>query len=144
MNPDRRVYVLITTPLSFLDYPANPFVRAILSYPNVRLKHFDVIEITRHTPLERWILNSTLFKSTFLDARLSDVYRLVVLWKYQGIYVDMDTMTLKNFKQLPMNFACVESDHKNRIGNAFMGVDTDGGRKFIELFLTWVNRRSLS
>lgn len=138
MNPDRQIYVLITAPVNFLEYPANPFVRAILSYSNVHLKYFDVIEITQQTPLEQWIRNSTLFESIFLNVHVSDVYRYVVLWRYEGIYLDLDALVLQNFDGIPENFACIEQDDHNQIGNAFLGFKGDVGRRVMELCLKWV------
>lgn len=135
MNPDRQIYILIKTSVNFLDNPANSFVRAILSYPNVHLKHFYVSEIAQRTPIERWIQNSTLFRSLSLNAHVSDVYRLIILWRYQGIYLDMDTLTLKSFDKIPENFACIENEKANKIGSAFMGVEGDVGKKFIEMSL---------
>lgn len=135
MNPDRQIYFLIKTSLNFLDYPANHFVRSILSCPNVHLKYFNVFETAQRTPIERWIQNSTLFRSLSLNAHVSDVYRLIILWRYQGIYLDLDTLSLKNFDKVPMNFACIENEKANKIGNAFMGVEGDVGKKFIEMSL---------
>lgn len=133
MNPNRQIYLLITAPVKFMDYPANPFVRAILSYPNVHLKYFDVLEIAQHTPLHKWIHNTTLFQSIFLNFHVADVYRYVLLWMYSGIYMDLDMIALQNFDDIPNNFACVEHEGHQQIGNAFMGIQGNVGREIMDL-----------
>jgi lactosylceramide 4-alpha-galactosyltransferase len=135
MNPDRQIYVLITAPVNFLDYPANDFVRALQTYPNIHFKYFDVIEITKGTPLNEWIHNATLFQSYFLNVHVSDVFRLVVLWRYQGIYLDLDMLVLHNFNSTPENLVCVESEENHQIGTAIFKVQGKLGREIIELCL---------
>lgn len=135
MNTDREIYVLMTAPVNFIDYPANDFVRALQTYPNVHFKYFDVIEITRGTPLSEWIHNATLFQSLFLGVHVSDVYRLVILWRYQGIYLDLDMLVLQNLDNIPTNLVCVESEENHQVGTALFSVQGGLGRELIELCL---------
>lgn len=135
MNPDRQIYFLVTAPVDFADYPANDFVRALQTYPNIHFKYFNVIEITDGTPLDEWIHNATLFQSYFIDVHLSDVYRLVILWRYQGIYLDLDMMVLQNLDGIPTNLVCVESEENHQVGTAIFSVQGDLGCEIIELCL---------
>lgn len=135
MNPDREIYFLVTAPVDFNDYPANDFIRALQTYPNIHFKYFDVIDITDKTPLDEWIHNATLFQSYFIDVHVSDVYRLVILWRYQGIYLDLDMLVLENLDNIPTNLVCVESEVNHQVGTAIFSVNGELGREIIELCL---------
>lgn len=136
-NPNRAVYLLVTSPVYFESYPASPIVSALLSYPNIQFKYFDVVEITKGTPMEKWITNSSLFDSYYLNVHLSDVFRLVILWKYSGIYLDLDNIVLQSFDDVPANFASVENETNQQIGSAVLGMQGDVGRKVLALCLQY-------
>jgi len=75
----------------------NPFLKPFLNYLNV--KRFDPNIEARNTPLEK-------ISDTYDDvspASRSDFFRHVVLYKYGGVYVDMDTMFLRDMSLLLRN-----------------------------------------
>lgn len=119
-------------PVDFLEYPANNFVRAILSYPNVHLKYFEVGQISKKTPIENWIKYTKMFRSMFVNVHVADVFRFVMLWRYQGIYLDLDTLVLKNLDDMPKNFACIENDEHSQMGNAFLGFEGEVGKNVVK------------
>jgi hypothetical protein len=61
---------------------------------------FMPIELFHNTPLDAWWQSGVVFKSKYLLAHISDAARLALVWKYGGVYSDLDTITLKSFERL--------------------------------------------
>lgn len=126
---------MFTSPVEFEKFPPSSVTKVLFSYPNIQFKHFDLIEIAKQTLIEDWIKTSKLFRSYFFIMHASDIFRLVLLRKYGGVYIDLDMLVLKDFNDLPNNFACVENTLHNQIGNAFIGFQGELGRQIIDLCL---------
>jgi hypothetical protein len=75
----------------------HPSLRPLL--PFIRLKRFDLELESRDTPLEG---RPELYAGLRPAAR-SDFFRVVVLYKYGGIYFDMDMMFLRDLRALLRN-----------------------------------------
>jgi hypothetical protein len=75
-------------------YAANPLLGPLL--PFIKVKRFDPDVEAKGTPLER---RPELYHSKS-PTRRSNFLRFVVLYKYGGIYVDMDTMFLRDIRIL--------------------------------------------
>jgi hypothetical protein len=86
-------------------------------YPNIILMKFMPIELFRDTPLFSWWQSGLVFKSKYNLAHISDAARLALLWKYGGIYSDLDTITIKSFEPL------IE---KSGVGYIYENVDSIG------------------
>ncbi len=69
----------------------------IAKYPNLQLIKLNLTEIFEETPLLSWWKTGSVKKSPYLLAHLADAFRLAILWKYGGVYSDIDTITLKSF-----------------------------------------------
>ncbi|XP_030751737.1 lactosylceramide 4-alpha-galactosyltransferase-like [Sitophilus oryzae] len=52
------------------------------------------------------------------------LFRLLLLWKYGGIYMDLDVIVIKSLESLPNNFAAAESGSK--INNDVIGFSKKG------------------
>jgi hypothetical protein len=81
----------------YTDYEENLYLRPFLSFLHVRC--FDPEVEVPNTPLERM---PDLYDGVRLASR-SDFFRHVVLYKYGGTYVDMDTMFLRDMSALLRN-----------------------------------------
>lgn len=69
---------------------------------------------------------------------MSDFLRLLVLYRYGGIYLDTDVVVQKNLDDLPPNFVGKEVDVKkkiNHVNNAVIGLQDEFGHEISELFL---------
>lgn len=66
----------------------------------------------------------------FCIARVKEKnFRFLTLWKYGGIYLDLDVIVTKNLSTLPENFAGVED---NYLGSAALGFGLQPtGREYI-------------
>lgn len=60
------------------------------------------------TPVEQFYKNGALFKSIYGVTHMSDFLRFLVLYKYGGIYLDLDVVVQKNLDGMPANFCGVE------------------------------------
>jgi len=81
----------------YAGYEENPILRPFL--PFLQIRCFNPEFEARDTPLEK---RSDLYDGVNLASR-SDFFRHVVLYKYGGTYVDMDTMFLRDMSMLLRN-----------------------------------------
>lgn len=81
---------------SNVDLSDNPYFMQVSKYVN--LKKWDLIEESKGTILENSkILNSVDDNMCYLEG---DVFRLLILHKYGGFYIDMDVLVLKDMSPL--------------------------------------------
>ncbi len=79
----------------YAGHEENRFLRPLL--PHLRVKRFDLDVEAAGTPVER---RPDLYHG--LDSvKRSDLFRFVVLFRYGGLYADMDTMFLRDVHELP-------------------------------------------
>lgn len=74
-----------------------------------------------------------LEKSKYFTSHLSDVLRFLTLWKFGGIYLDMDMIVLKSLENFDANFACAESEVF--VNAALLSLKGCKGMEFGEIFL---------
>lgn len=65
---------------------------------------------TMNTPLENLIASGRFYESEYFNYHLSDVLRFLTLWKYGGIYLDLDVVVVKSIDSLGQNYAVAESN----------------------------------
>lgn len=118
MNPNFDIFVLFATPTYFpLNYhndyinnTNNHILNALLKYNNIYLRNVNIWKYSENTPIYEWLKNGDLFKSKFLLSHTSDFLRYLTLWKWGGIYLDMDVIVKKSFDNITLNFAGAESN----------------------------------
>ena len=95
-NPQALVYLLT------VRASVEPTVESILlnSYPNLRVQKFVAFDLFNRTPLQDWWSRGDVFKSEYYVSHVTDAARFALLYKYGGVYSDLDTLTLKNFRPL--------------------------------------------
>ena len=86
---------------------------------------------SKDTPLEAWLRSGKLEKSGFRLTHTSDVLRFLTLWKYGGLYLDLDVIVVKSLRS--NNFACIEQG--DYVNAAILGLDTSLGKKVASLCL---------
>lgn len=89
-------------------------------YPNIVLMKFMPIELFRDTPLAAWWQSGRVFKSPYMIAHISDAARLALLWKYGGVYSDLDTITIKSFQSL------LDNGGRGGVGYLYENADSVG------------------
>jgi hypothetical protein len=95
MNPDHKLYLLYSCPITGRLEDSSEHVLPIFTYPSVRLWRLNVTALLSRTPLERWNFRAAMASSSWPKEHSSDVLRLVALWKYGGTYLDLDVVILK-------------------------------------------------
>lgn len=129
-NPELDIFLLFSYDVGFFNRTQIPVVDAISSYPNVRLNYLNVVEYAAGSPLEEWLKSGRIFTSKFVVTHLSDVLRILTLWKYTGTYLDLDVMLTMPISAIGTNFACTEKD--SVINSAIVSLDGNLGRSIAE------------
>ncbi|XP_058660935.1 lactosylceramide 4-alpha-galactosyltransferase-like [Ammospiza caudacuta] len=97
-------------------------------FPNVEILPLDLKELFSGTPLKRWYLWPLRQWEPHFLPNLSDACRIVLMWKFGGIYLDTDFIVLKNLQNLT-NALGIQDDHE--LNGAFLSFEAK--HKFMEL-----------
>ncbi|KAG5876026.1 hypothetical protein JTB14_009815 [Gonioctena quinquepunctata] len=118
MNPNFDVYLLFTSPgvLRFDGDESDRFLKALLSYKNIKIMHLDYGKYIDGTPVEHLFESGSIENSDYAMSHASDVLRYLTLWKFGGIYLDLDVIVTKSLENLPPNYAGAESDRNVAAG----------------------------
>ncbi|XP_023179859.2 lactosylceramide 4-alpha-galactosyltransferase-like [Drosophila hydei] len=134
-NPNLQVFTLFSCPtFRPLFGRQKLLVDAIESYKNVNFCHLSVRNYAKGTLIEDWLRKGDLFSSRFPMQHLSDLLRLISLYRFGGIYLDLDVVVLRSLEKLPLNY--VGAYDNITLGNAVISLAPDGmGHEVAELFL---------
>ncbi|XP_049803114.1 lactosylceramide 4-alpha-galactosyltransferase-like isoform X1 [Schistocerca nitens] len=127
-NPGRPIYVLHTceAPTSDTWLPAG-----------ATAVHVVLAEFLRDTPLYGPLIeNGNLAASRWPVHHASDVMRLVALWKYGGLYLDLDFVILRNLSKMGENWIAAESNYT--LANGAMHMSSLPGSAGKELANTYM------
>lgn len=91
MNPKMMVYLLLLSP-SKLSGPTKTIIEKLTSYDNVRIRRILMDDYVKNTPLEEWYASGVLGTSRWPVNHMSDILRYLTLWKFRGIYLDLDVV----------------------------------------------------
>jgi hypothetical protein len=88
-------------------------------YKNIQSKKFLIEDVFKDTPMYNWwIKNKNIIKKgEFNFVHTSDALRVALIWKYGGIYLDTDTITVRNLNYL-INFPGVGANDESSANNA--------------------------
>ncbi|XP_066137627.1 lactosylceramide 4-alpha-galactosyltransferase-like [Euwallacea fornicatus] len=111
MNPEHEVYLLYASPgnLVFENTESDRLVKVLLEYSNMNIFHVDMERYFSKTPLEKLYHKGSLKLSKYAQSHTSDLLRYLTLWKYGGIYLDLDVIVIKSLDGLATDFSGVES-----------------------------------
>lgn len=84
---------------------------------NVHVVYTDVDLAAKDTPLEKWVSGDFWRYSYFLTEQSSDIIRYTLLWKTGGIYLDLDTIVLRDMSNLTN---CASRDDESQVTNAVL------------------------
>lgn len=113
-HPNRQVWFLFTAGgMAEAELPHILLHR----YPNLHVVDVDLEELFRGSPLVP-LFNSRKWsrEDTWPVELLSDMLRVLVLWRWGGVYSDTDVLSIRPFT-LPFNALGFENPHQ--IGSAF-------------------------
>lgn len=124
------------------DTESDRMLNLLSSYPNIKILHFNVRRYIQGSPVENLWTTGKIKESIYPTAHTSDILRLEVkillvdtlknvvflrlltLWKFGGIYLDLDVIVLKNLQDLPLNFGGAQS--ADLVANGVMGFSRFG------------------
>ncbi|XP_069755471.1 alpha-1,4-N-acetylglucosaminyltransferase-like [Narcine bancroftii] len=119
-NPDKQIYYFMKGFSGILSqYPHLEYrgIHLLTSMKNVVILPLNATELFKSTPLKSWYLKINPEKEKYWIHVLSDACRLALLWKYGGIYLDTDIISLR---PLPIaNFTCPAN--RMAVSNGAMG-----------------------
>lgn len=132
---------IIKNPISDLE-KSSPFIKTLLEYDNIKFKTVTIDQLSNGTVAEHFFKSGKFSKTKYYANNLSNIFRLLILHKYSGIYLDMDVIVKGrlDIDALPSNFACAESPKK--VNNAVLRIDDKLGKNFTLIFLKWVFLKS--
>lgn len=109
-------------PLSEKDWSSS--VKALMNYPNIHFRNVQLKQLSNGTPLEDWIETSDISKSDVIDVHISDIMRILLLYKYGGTYSDLDYMIMKRLDDVGRNWIPFQS--KGDLANALIDFRRNG------------------
>ncbi|TPX65072.1 hypothetical protein CcCBS67573_g08243 [Chytriomyces confervae] len=92
-NPNHAVTVYVQNPEKFNATGAKAWIDTLNS-KQLRIQPLDWFSAMADTPLEPWFTSETFKKSTWVDQNLGNAFRLGMLWKTGGVYMDMDIVSV--------------------------------------------------
>lgn len=124
-NPTSSVYVLFASPSGFDRTAAAEAVIAALSsgYRNVHWRRLNLTTYAQDTPVARWIHTPALFGSAYLFSHMSDLVRMLSLFRWGGTHLDLDFVVRRAFGN-ETNFTAEED--VDYVNIAVLNVRRDG------------------
>lgn len=130
-NQDRDVFVIFTANVGFPVDIESPIIRALKSYPNIHFRNINLATYAANTPMDNWFQTDQLFESKFLISHTSDFLRFTSMYRFGGIYLDLDVVVQQSFNLIGPNFAGAESVNDVAVGA--IGFESNGlGHKIAE------------
>ncbi|KOB65148.1 Uncharacterized protein OBRU01_23160 [Operophtera brumata] len=129
-HPWRNIYVLFSGPVteSALHITSSSLF-VLKKYPNINFARVHIDEYAKNTAVEEFLAKKTIHASPYKITHTSNYLRFITLFKYGGLYLDMDMIVLKPFYGLGRNWVVRENDHF--IGSAVVNAAKDGlGQEF--------------
>ncbi|XP_049820394.1 lactosylceramide 4-alpha-galactosyltransferase-like isoform X2 [Aethina tumida] len=126
INSEYNIYLIYASPSQIRNEgtESDRVISRLLSYKNVYIAHVNIWRIIKRSPVEKLFLSGKLENSTYPITHASDIIRFIIMWKFGGIYLDLDMIFLKSFNTLPKNFGGAQS--KDIINSAVMGFENKG------------------
>ncbi|XP_078251980.1 alpha-1,4-N-acetylglucosaminyltransferase-like [Rhinoraja longicauda] len=119
-NPDKPIYFFMkgfSGKLSQYPEPKYRLIPLLSSVKNVVLLPLNAAELFEDTPLKSWYQKVNPKKEKYWLHVFGDACKLALLWKYGGIYLDTDIISMKS---MPFgNFTCPQ--HAGSISMGAMG-----------------------
>lgn len=87
------VHLFIFTDAVNYNNKTKNYIEHLTNYKNIIIKHKNLLEFVKNTPIEEWWNKTNVLKtSLWPTVHISDILRLITIWKYGGIYFDTDVV----------------------------------------------------
>ncbi|XP_078065389.1 lactosylceramide 4-alpha-galactosyltransferase-like [Mustelus asterias] len=111
-NPSKTVYYFMKGFNGNMSAYLEPQIKAMLllsSIKNVFILPLNLVELFNNTRLANWYKEVNSDTESYWFHVLSDACRIALLWKFGGIYLDTDIISLKPLEF--GNFICAQSEN---------------------------------
>lgn len=111
LNPERSVFMIFTSPVG-LPMDVNqwsPAVKVLMKYPNIHFRNVQLKELSKHSPIEKWLDTTPIFESFAMYTHISDLVRMLLLYKFGGTYLETDVLLLKNLSLIQHNWMSLQN-----------------------------------
>lgn len=108
-HPDREIYVMFSAPVSKINLE-DVSIQILKKFSNVKFRRVHIVEYAKGTPVEKLVASGALNRTRWPISHTSDVLRFLTLYKWGGVYLDLDMIVAKPLDDLPKNWAARESD----------------------------------
>ncbi|XP_078041740.1 lactosylceramide 4-alpha-galactosyltransferase-like [Augochlora pura] len=119
MNPNMNIYLFFLSQ-SVISNQSVEMFNQLQTYPNIKIRRLFLEKYVKRTALDQWYKIDVLKKSLWPRSHTSDILRYLTLWKYGGIYLDLDVVVTTSLEHLS-NFAGAED--WNDIAAGVIGFD---------------------
>lgn len=137
MNPNTNIVVLFLTLSNHIRLKNWSQFQPILEYDNIHLRSFHIDDIIKDTPIEKWMQKGLLSRSSYPVVHTSDILRYTLLYKYTGIYLDLDVIVTRSLDEIgSSSFACHQDD--KTVNNAIIKLSGSDGKEVGRLLLEYV------
>lgn len=78
MNPNAQICVIFVTNSKIAR---SKIIESLMEFANIVFYRLDLSEFSLNTPVENWIKSGAIYETEFLTETISDIVRLLLLWK---------------------------------------------------------------
>ncbi|CAD0199574.1 unnamed protein product [Chrysodeixis includens] len=107
-HKDWNIYVLFAGPVTATNLNSNSF-KVLKQLKNVNFKRVHIVDYAKKTPLEQLVGDGALNRTRWRISHTSDMLRYLTLYKWGGVYLDLDVVVVKSLEGLEKNWAARES-----------------------------------
>lgn len=112
-NPSASIYVITVK--------ANANNKQIYQvHQNIHILKINITRLLHKTILHNWWYRSKYSQSDFKVVHLSDALRIFLLFKLGGIYMDLDTITIRNLDPITDYVGIGVFENDTELGNGFL------------------------
>lgn len=119
LNYNGKLHTSIKFPSLISDETSMPpHIKGLHEYKNFKLSAVNINGYFNGTPIQKVMDKGELMKSKYRAAHLGDAFRMVLLNRHGGTYLDFDMLIRKSLHWLPYNSACSQATWRDLVNGA--------------------------
>lgn len=130
INTNWNIYLFFIDVIGYDEHVAD-LIDKLSLLANVQIIAISLEDLSKDTPLYDWVQAKHYEQSQYIVSHVSDLVRVLLLYKYAGTYMDTDIISLKPVAHLGRNYAVAQSYFE--VVPGFMNFGSDNiGREMIQ------------